>query len=99
VVRVQIHLLDGFEEDDVRVRVAGAEQRLTEVSTGRRVGFARTLDVAVATEEVTVDVALPRRGLASTVVVAHASEECVQASIDESGELRLITSRLPPPLD
>jgi hypothetical protein len=96
---VQIHLLDGFDEDEVRVRVAGAEQRLTEVSTAYRAGVARLLDVAVASEEVTVDVALPRRGLISSVTVEHASEECVRANINAAGELELTTSRLPPPLD
>ena len=92
---MQIHLLEGFYEDEVRVRIAGSEQRLAGVSTGTRLGLARTLDVAVASELVEVDIALPERGLSSSVTVSHASEASVCVNVTEAGKLELTTSLEP----
>jgi hypothetical protein len=92
---MQIHLLEGFRDDEVIVRVDGAERQATGVTTRNQIGFAKTLAIDVSTERVEVEVALPHRAIAASITVERASEESVRANLTETGELRLSTSREP----
>lgn len=70
VPRIRVDLQDGFDGDEVVVRVAGREvYRDEDVRTLTVIGRAATFTADVPAGKVAVDIELPRRGLEHRVVL------------------------------
>jgi hypothetical protein len=69
----RIDLREGFEDDDVIVRIDGEEvYRSSGVTTLPQIGRADGIDVPVGDGPVTVEVDLPRRGISGSFSVEAA---------------------------
>jgi hypothetical protein len=70
--KLTLDLQDGFNGDDVIVRVNGEEvQRRSGVRTKRTLGLAQTLDLTVPEGPLTVEVDVPTQGVRGSTVVQH----------------------------
>lgn len=91
---LQVFLLEGFDDDDVVIRVGDAERwRGTGLSTRYQVGLAKAVDIEVPSRSVDVAVELPKRGIAGRVEVVAPGEQHVRVLIDSAGALEVIASR------
>lgn len=92
---LHIALHDGFEDDVVTVRVNGKEVLRREgVTSDPRIGLAHSFEVDVDEAQVTVEVALPARNVAESVVLERGGETNVAASYQD-GTIRFRVSDTP----
>lgn len=92
---LRVDLQEGFDGDEVIVRVDGHEVRRDGVTTAEAVGYAGSVEVEVddgTTANVAVDV--PTRGLGARTAAAVAGDVYVGASI-AGGDLALVVSAEP----
>jgi hypothetical protein len=86
--QLSIALQSGFDDDTVVISVDGAQVlRRRGVSTDTRVSLAAKHDVTVDDGSTRVEVALPERGLSSSVTLTITGDTHVGVSVD-GGEIR-----------
>lgn len=85
---LRIVLTDGFDGDEVVVRVQGDDVFHDVVRTDQRVGVARAVDPVPRDGPVRVEVELPGRGLAATAEAGTAHSRVEVAVLD--GELWVV---------
>lgn len=92
---LRVDFQEGFDGDEVVVRVDGREVRRDRVTTSESVGYAGSVEVEVdegTTADVTVDV--PTRGLAGRAAATVDGDVFVGATIS-GGRLALVVSAEP----
>jgi hypothetical protein len=85
---LHVDLREGFDHDTVVVRVDGREvYRQAGVQTNYSVGLADRVTAEVASGPVTVHVALPQRGLESSITLPLDGPATLAFSLDPAGQL------------
>jgi len=98
MAKLGIHLQDGFDGDEVVVKVDGKVRLQRDGVTTRRVlGLAEHVELEVADGPLALEVAIPNRGLERTIAAEARGELHLGVSIAHGGEaeLRLILRDTP----
>lgn len=89
-------LQDGFNGDEVIMRVAGREVfRQPAVRTRTQIGLAATQDIAVDSGSVAIEVALPQRHIAQNLSLQVTKDTYLGLSVLPDGSLRHVVSDEP----
>lgn len=93
---LHVALQEGFEEDDVCLRVDGREAAVRQgLKSRHQIGLADSIDVELPEGQHTVEVEITSRKIADTVTVDLAQSTFLAVSISPSGEMQMSTSKEP----
>jgi hypothetical protein len=86
---LRLHLLDGFNQDEVEIAVDGRTAFQAEkLSTSLLIGLAESVEVQVPGGHHVVEIRMPRRGLQESMALDINSDTTLLASAD-MGHIRL----------